>query len=225
MASNTVLRLTGVIYSAGKVFDGLQSGRLATESFLRDGSLDGVTSRSDLALLTDLQAVAQLVLDRTSRSGAQLSIDAQLLIDLNGSMTESASIEPGQLRRDDQRIGVTTSLGRHEPTALSKGQLEQIIQRAIAGKAPTDAAVDLFIEVAKAQPFMDGNKRTALFAANALLISSGSGKLLTIPVSDDDPAVAKRFTEKLARAYVRDEHEPVRALLLASGVIDDVSMN
>lgn len=222
MASTNVLHLAGVIYSAGKVFDGLQSGRLATESFLRDGSLEGITSRSDVALLTDLQTVAQLVLDRTSQFGAQLTLDARLLIDLNGSMTESASIEPGQLRRDDQRIGVSTSLGRHEPPALSSAALEQIIHRAIAGKAPADAAVDLFIEVAKAQPFMDGNKRTALFAANALLISSGSGKLLTIPVSDDDPSVAKRFTEKLAHAYVRNDHEPVRALLQASGVIDDV---
>ena len=34
--------LVGVIYSSGKVFDGLGTGRVDTENFLRSGSTDGV---------------------------------------------------------------------------------------------------------------------------------------------------------------------------------------
>jgi hypothetical protein len=39
-------------------------------------------------------------------------------------------------------------------------------------------ALDLFVDLAKAQPSEDGNKRTAVSVANSLLICSGSGVLL-----------------------------------------------
>ena len=54
----TVTDLAGVVYSSGRVFDGLSTGRLDTENFLRTGSLDGVASRADLALLEDLRLVS-----------------------------------------------------------------------------------------------------------------------------------------------------------------------
>ena len=36
----TVTDLAGVVYSSGRVFDGLSTGRLDTENFLRTGSLE-----------------------------------------------------------------------------------------------------------------------------------------------------------------------------------------
>lgn len=50
-----------------------------------------------------------------------------------------------------------------------------------------------YVELAKSQPFEDGNQRTAEFVANALLISSGAGVLLTISVADNDPYVARNY--------------------------------
>ncbi|WP_051297446.1 hypothetical protein [Brevibacterium album] len=81
------------------------------------------------------------------------------------------------------------------------------------------AAIDLFIEAAKAQPFQDGNKRSALFAANAHLIGHGTRTLLTVPVSETDPEPAERFNDLLARAYIFDEHGPVAALLRQDGLV------
>jgi prophage maintenance system killer protein len=74
------------------------------------------------------------------------------------------------------------------------------------------------VNLAKAQPFEDGNKRTAVFVANSLLIGSGAGVLLTIPVDDNDPSVARRFNELLARAYIYGEHAEVKALLRSRGL-------
>ena len=76
-----------------------------------------------------------------------------------------------------------------------------------------EAALDLFVELARAQPFEDGNKRTAIFVANALLIGAGAGVLLTIPVDDNHPGLAARFNDLLAKAYIYDERTRVKDLL------------
>jgi len=88
---------------------------------------------------------------------------------------------------------------------LSKADLQQIIDLSIGGLEPKPAAMNLFVQLAKAQPFSDGNKRTALFAANGHLIKHNVGELLTVPVSDTDSSVASKFNEALARFYVYDD--------------------
>lgn len=78
-------------------------------------------------------------------------------------------------------------------------------------------ALDIFVNLAKAQPFEDGNKRTALFVANALLISAGTGLLLTVPIDARAPTLSDTFNDLLAKAYVHDDHDGVKDLLRAQG--------
>lgn len=210
-----VTDLAAVVYSAGKVFDGLQTGRLDTEEFLRTGDTTGINSMHDLALLRDLRQAATAVIEHGPNP-----IDADFIIQLNGSMTRSASIEPGALRRDNEQIGVGTIFGRHEPPAITREQLKRLVADAAAGEDDHRNAAQLFLAVAKAQPFKDGNKRTGIFAANALLLSQGSGSLLTVPFSEGDQSVAQRFNEKLARAYMFDEDEAVVEALVNDGIIE-----
>lgn len=42
--------------------------------------------------------------------------------------------------------------------------------------------------------------------------------LLTIPVDDDDPRLARTFNDLLARAYVYDERDGVKELLRRPGL-------
>lgn len=72
--------------------------------------------------------------------------------------------------------------------------------------------------LAKAQPFEDGNKRTAVFVANSLLVGSDAGVLLTIPVDDNDPSLSGAFHDLLTRAYVYGEHDGVKDLLRLRGL-------
>lgn len=209
-----VVDLAGVVYSSGKVFDGLSTGRLDTENFLRSGSLDGVTSRSDLALLEDLRDVAAFIIER-GRAGA--SIDASFVRAVNATITRSGALRPGRFRSSDEQIGVSTRYGRHEPPALDDTSLQHVIEQATDGPDPLENALNLFVDLAKAQPFQDGNKRTALFTANALLIVERTNRLLAIPVDENDPALADRFNDLLARAYVLNEHEGVKNLLRTQG--------
>lgn len=214
MTTIGITDLADVVYSAGTVFDGLTTGRLDTENFLRSGSLDGVTSRSDLALLEDLRDVAQFVLDH----GRQ-PINAVFVCAVNAQITRSGALHPGRLRTQDQRIGVQTRYGRHTPEAMTEAGLLQLLDDALRGTDACENALDLFVDLAKAQPFEDGNKRTALFVATNLLISAETGTLLTIPVDENDPGLSDSFNDLLARAYVRDERSGVKDLLRTHGLV------
>lgn len=212
MATLTVADLAGVVYSSGKVFDGLSTGRLDTENFLRSGSLDGIASRADLALLEDLRDAAQFVIDHAGRR-----IDCAFVRAVNATISRSGALHPGQLRTQAQSIGVATPYGRRTPDALTEDGLQTLLDDATRSGDVRDNALDLFVDLAKAQPFEDGNKRTAVFVANSLLIGSRAGVLLTIPVDDNDPSLARTFNDLLARAYVYGAHDGVKVLLRSSG--------
>ncbi|GAA1085676.1 Fic family protein [Tsukamurella spumae] len=214
MTAITVTDLAGVVYSSGKVFDGLSTGRLDTEDFLRSGSVEGITSRADLALLEDLRDAAAFILD-----GAARRTDAALVRDINARITRSGALHPGELRTAEQRIGVRTRYGRHSPEALTDEGLRNLVETLTAGTDPIESALSLFVGVARAQPFEDGNKRTALFAANHLLLGAGTGLLLVVPVSDTDPTVADAFNDLLARAYLFGEDDGVKNLLRRDGIV------
>lgn len=213
MATFTVADLAVVVYSAGTVFDGLSIGRAGTEHFLRSGSLDRVASRADRALLEDLRDVAQFVIDHAGGT-----IDAAFVRAVNATITRSGALHPGQLRTQEQSIGVATPYGRHTPDAVTEGELQALLAVATRGGDMEENALDLFVSLARAQPFEDGNKRTAVFVANSLLIGPDAGVLLTIPVDDNDPSLAGAFHDLLARAYVYGEHDGVKDLLRRCGL-------
>ncbi|MGL4340421.1 MAG: Fic family protein [Rhodoglobus sp.] len=214
MSRITIADLAGVVYSSGKVFNGLSTGRVDTESFLRSGSTDGIVSRPDLALLLDLRDASGFIIERAENRSV---IDGAYVRALNRTLRRSAALHPGAFRTDDQGIGVRTDYGRHEPAALDEPTLDRLIASAIKGTDPRGDAVDLFVDLAKAQPFEDGNKRTALFAANGVLLREKCNAVLTIPVDENDPSVSARFNDLLARAYIHDERDGVKSLLRRHG--------
>lgn len=214
MSHLTVGDFVPVVYSAGTVFDRLKVGRQVTRAFLDSGNLSGIFSRADLALLEDLRDAAQYVLDHTDEP-----VNGRFVAGLNAVMPRSGSTCPGELRRDDQEIAVATPYGHYTPPAITAEDLNTLVASELSRGDPLDRALDLFVGIAKAQPFMDGNKRTALFVANAALIASGDDRLVTIPVDENDPSVATEFTDRLARAYVFGEDEGVKSMLAEQGVI------
>lgn len=196
--------LLDVIYTAGVVFDGLSTSRPATDRYLRSGDTDGVRGRGDLALLQDLEAAAEFVI-----ATAGEPITAGYLGRINAQLTRSAALNPGKLRRAEQGIGVRTAHGPHEPAAVTAEELDALIQQQLMLDDALRSAALLFVEVARAQPFEDGNKRTAIFAANSYLIGQGTGVLMAVPHDDADPSVSREFHDLLARAYVFGETGPV----------------
>lgn len=101
---------------------------------------------------------------------------------------------------------------------MTDQDLQRLLDRAIGSHNVTENALDVFVELSKAQPFEDGNKRTAIFVANKLLLDADSRELLVAPVDEDDPSLADRFNDRLALAYIRDEHDGVKELLRYHGL-------
>jgi len=161
-------------------------------------------------LLKDLRDVAEFVVRHPDAT-----VDADYVVAINTLISRTGSVDPGQLRTDDQGIGVRTKYGRHEPPAITHEGLQNLIVAANTGDDVVDAAITLFIRLAAAQPFGDGNKRTALFAANGLLIIRDTGKLLSLPDprSDQEPDPVAAFNDLLSRAYIHADIDPLRTFL------------
>lgn len=133
-------------------------------------------------------------------------------------MTRSGALRPGEFRRKDQGIRITTRHGRHAPAAIKDSELQRLVSWAVDACSPREQASNLFVSIAKAQPFEDGNKRTAIFVANGLLIRERPYELLTIPLNEDEGTQKESsFNELLARSYIYGEDREVKNLMRDRG--------
>ena len=205
--------LVDVIFTAGKVFENLRCDRQSTHTFITTGDLRGITSRADIELLCDLRDATEVLI---VFHNSCIPLTPEVIIAINKAMTRWGALHPGQLRREHDIFGVPTRFGDHRPPAADEKTLQTIID-SVSAFSPAGAAANLFVALAKAQPFGDGNKRTALLAANLLVLPQG--QILTVPFRDGDPTVSNRFNELLARAYIFGEVSPCTDYMTVQGVI------
>ncbi|WEV64628.1 Fic family protein [Bifidobacterium sp. ESL0732] len=217
----TTKGLAGLLYRMGRTFDGLNTSRMATEEFLRTGNPNVVGSRNDYALLCDLKDASSYVIeyDYSTRP-----MDLAWFTGINAKMTRTAAMEPGVLRTAENVI-VSTRRGTYTPPVPSAAAIEQELRLVSADDTanelgtgsnaatsnsvnvaatptgnpqPLERASHLFATLAKMQPFGDGNKRTALLAANGLLLKLHSSAVLAVPV---EPPDRDTFNDKLSAWY------------------------
>lgn len=114
---------------------------------------------------------------------------------------------PGHLRNayynEDDRIGITVDKNSQTnyipPEIVTRQDLQAIVdQYTHSQKAETDAW-RVFAKLSKLQPFQDGNKRTALIAANAAYNTFEKENYLVLPFNDLDRA---DFMVALMRYYI-----------------------
>ncbi|WEV65239.1 Fic family protein [Bifidobacterium sp. ESL0764] len=210
----TTKGLAGLLYRMGRTFDGLNTSRMATEEFLRTGNPNVVGSRNDYALLCDLKDASSYVIeyDYSTRP-----MDLAWFTGINAKMTRTAAMEPGVLRTAENVI-VSTRRGTYTPPVPSAAAIEQELNLVLCNDTalPSDTgrsikidqdssalqrASHMFATLAKMQPFGDGNKRTALLAANGLLLKLGSSDVLAVPVELPDRDI---FNDQLSAWYLDD---------------------
>lgn len=126
----------------------------------------------------------------------------EMIVELNAAMTRSAALNSGKFRSEESNIGVSTIYGDHKPKETNLEGLREIIKKAESEPSISRQAAMLFVLLAKAQPFEESNKRTALFAANILLKEEAT---LTVPYDEYNKSISERFSELLARAYIFNE--------------------
>ncbi|MFC6261017.1 Fic family protein [Levilactobacillus fujinensis] len=114
---------------------------------------------------------------------------------------------PGHLRNGfynaDDRIAITIDsrarLSYFPPEVVTQANLQTIVTAFQESKQDEVAAWRVFADLAKLQPFQDGNKRTALIAANAAANTWAHENYLVLPFNDLDRV---DFTTALMRYYL-----------------------
>lgn len=192
-------RLVGLLYEMGVTFNGLSTTRMAAEEFLRTGNPDVIGSRDDYALLRDLRDAARRM---TRYDYSHRSFDLAYLETINGAMTRTAARLPGELRASENVAVACAGGKRYVPPIPDKASLECAMVEAAKGNGSLDDAARLFALLAKAQPFGDGNKRTALLAANGLRIMRHKGTVLSVPSEGRD---VERLNGLLSQWYLHDD--------------------
>lgn len=113
---------------------------------------------------------------------------------------------PGHLRNayynsDDQIAIIIDEVSQDAyfpPEVISRADLDNIVNDFEASEKTEEDAWRVFARISKLQPFQDGNKRTALIAANAAMNTFENENYLTLPFNDLDRV---DFTTNLMRYY------------------------
>ena len=113
-------------------------------------------------------------------SSVDEKLDVAYICTLNSFIARNEALEWGVLRYG--RVGISGT--DHVPPVPVPAQTESDIHAIVCSyDSATERALELFCYITYNQLFWDGNKRTALVAANKLLISKGSG-FLTVREQD-----------------------------------------
>lgn len=99
-----------------------------------------------------------------------------------------------------------TAYGDWLPEPADPSEVDEAVRQADGAESNVFAASRPFARLARMQPFGDGNKRTALLAANGLPVRRDGPYMLAVPVEGRDREV---FVDALSRWYMFGEDEVV----------------
>ncbi len=187
MVDNTAL--AKFITSLGSL-NGYGSTVLQTKKALDEGSTKPLRQNvDDIAIFQDsLKGIDAI---------KKIGFSADGIIAINKAFNSDSDEQPnmpGHLRNayynDDDRIAITIDEHAREsyfpPEVVTKNNLDEIVDRYNDSDKSERAAWRVFADLSKLQPFQDGNKRTALIAANAAYGTLENGNYLTLPFNDLD---------------------------------------
>lgn len=176
------------------VLEGVSTTFPQTEDILENGTVSGMKA-SDVQKILDLKHAWEFILDRdVVGCASDLAVLSRIATLINEGFYEYG----GRIRSVPVSIGGCS----YKPPLPSEESIQQII---LSTQEEERTASDIGIRIAsrlmRAQPFIDGNKRTAFIFANHYLISHGAG-LLCIP----EQAV-QEFRKRLVDYYETDNEE------------------
>lgn len=112
-------------------------------------------------------------------------------------------IGAGFIRRVLVSIGGTS----WKPELPNEAQIKEEISGILAIEEPTDRAITLMLYLMRRQMFLDGNKRTAMLAANQVMVSNGCG-VISVPIEDQP-----EFTRLLVSYYESGDMEEIKGFV------------
>lgn len=159
-----------------------------------EGRAPAGMSVRDIVTVNNIKHAFQFLFDQVA-----YPVDWQTIAQYNRLLRAGLDVDAGEIRTIPVRISGTSWQPSVPVYDEIRGQLDMIL----ALTNPQERATQLFSAITRGQWFTDGNKRTALLAANHALIHAGVG-VLSI-----DPELKRDFTTCLLDFY---EHNDVFAM-------------
>ena len=125
-------------------------------------------------------------------------VDYNYICEINRKIGSGIMHKAGYIRKVPVRIGGTT----WTPDMPIESQIKEEIADKTSIENETLRAITLMLYIMRKQIFIDGNKRTAILAANQIMISKGVG-IVSIPVEH-----LGEFSEILLKYYETNNMEP-----------------
>lgn len=171
--------------------------------------LDGInvpnTSLDDVLAIRNMRDAWQDILNSFG-----VEINFEYICKLNGFISRNESIEWGVLRSGT--VGISGC--SYKPPVPKIDKVTGDVKRILGSyRSITEKALDLFCYITYNQLFWDGNKRTALAAANKLMLDHGCGMLI---ISDEN---MKRFNELLLQMYETGDKQSLKKFLYETAII------
>lgn len=157
-----------------------------TEAIFNGMSVNGVKV-SDIIAVNNLKHAWQFVLENL-----EYPVDYAYICQINRLVGgDSLILNAGFIRNMPVSIGGTT----WKPNLPIEAQIKEQLEEFRAIENPTERAITLMLYIMRKQMFLDGNKRTAMLAANTEMIASGCG-IITVPIEKQ-----RDFTTMLVAYY------------------------
>ncbi|KZU95920.1 hypothetical protein Lp19_1199 [Lactiplantibacillus plantarum] len=189
-----------LVHTASR-FEGVNTTLPQTKTIMQGMGVTGV-SIDDINTIVNLKRGWELV----TTINQPLSIDLEKQI--NTVVAAQDALIPGEFRTGQGAVDMGEDT--FEPNPVDSEFEGQWLNSLVSGsKTGTEKAMELLYHDMRGQLFWDGNKRTALLAANKLMIDSGAG-LINVPLTlweewnnlitefykTDDMADLKKWTYK-----------------------------
>ena len=151
-----------------------------TEAIYQGMSVSGV-SVNDIIAVNNLKRAWRFVLENLDSD-----LNYQFVCQINRIVgTDGLIYDAGFVRNIPVSIGGTSWKPDIPIESIIKEELSELTYI----ESPTDRAISTMLYLARKQIFLDGNKRTAMLAANQIMIQNGCG-IISVPIEKQSEFVA-----------------------------------
>lgn len=159
---------------------------------------------NDIVVVNNIKHAWMFLFDNVSHP-----LDWAYVCEYNRILGEGGVVrDPGALRQIMVRIGGTDWI----PDIPTSQTSHDCIAELSHVEDPQERAIRTFCAITRGQWFNDGNKRTAIMAANHVLINAGVG------VFSIAPSLKRQFTDKLLSYYETADSSQLSSWLLAHAI-------
>ena len=159
---------------------------------------------SDIQAILNMRDAWQLLVNTIDNR-----LDITYLCEIQAKVAYREALVWGELRTGTIGISGASHTPPVPELSVVEAELEELLE---AQGSATQKALEVFCWIIRRQLFWDGNKRTAMLAANKLLISSGAGVLL---VTEQDML---EFSDLLSAYYESGDSEKLKDFLYTKAI-------